>query len=416
MEKTYKAILIIADGLGGRPTDWGNATCLERASTPNIDALAQEGACGIMDPIRPGVRPGSDTSHLSIFGYDPYEVYTGRGAFEALGIGMEVRGGDVCFRANFATVEERDGKLVVVDRRAGRLAEGKELAKALAGLDLGKFGVEVYFRASTEHRGALVLRGEGLSAAVSDTDPHETGVPVAEAKALEDSEAARRTAEILNEITRQAYALLKDHPVNLRRKEEGKPPGNIVLLRGAAVMPHLVPVTEKYGIRGACIAGGALYKGVARAAGLEVIEVPGATGDLKTDLVAKAKAALKALEDYDLVFVHIKGTDNAGHDHDAEAKTRFIERIDREFFGTLLEKLDLGAVHLCFSGDHTTPIDYGDHTPDPVPVLFVGPSIRPDRVERFGERTAAEGGLGRFSGNLVPQLLGYCNRGPKFGA
>ncbi|NOX44296.1 MAG: phosphoglycerate mutase, partial [Caldiserica bacterium] len=152
MEKTYKAILVIADGLGGRPTDWGNATCLERASTPNLDRLAREGACGLMDPIRPGVRPGSDTSHLSIFGYDPYEVYTGRGAFEALGIGMEVRGGDVCFRANFATVEERDGELVVVDRRAGRLAEGKELAEALKDLDLRKFGVEAYFRASTEHR------------------------------------------------------------------------------------------------------------------------------------------------------------------------------------------------------------------------------------------------------------------------
>jgi len=177
-----------------------------------------------------------------------------------------------------------------------------------------------------------------------------------------------------------------------------------------------VPVTEKYGIQAVCIAGGALYKGVARAAGLVVLEVPGATGDLKTDLVAKARAALEALETHDFVFVHIKGTDNAGHDHDPEAKTKFIERIDREFLGELLDKLDLNEVHLCFSGDHTTPIDYGDHTPDPVPALFVGPSVRPDRVERFGERIAAEGGLGRFSGNLVPQLLGYCNRGPKFGA
>ncbi len=408
--------MVIADGLGGRLTDWGNATCLERARTPNLDELARRGATGLMDPIAPGVRPGSDTAHLSIFGYDPYKVYTGRGSFEALGIGMDVRPGDVCFRANFATVEERDGKLIVLDRRAGRLAEGKELEKVLAGLDLSRFGVQAFFRASTEHRGALVLRGEGLSAAVSDTDPHETGVEVAEAEPLAEDEAARRTAEILNEITRQAYELLKDHPVNRKRIQEGKPPGNIILLRGAAVMPHLVTIPQKYGIKGACIAGGALYKGVARAAGLEVLEVPGATGDLKTDLVAKAEAALKALEDYDLVFVHIKGTDNAGHDQDPQAKTGFIERIDREFFGTLLEGLDLGSVNLAFSGDHTTPIDYGDHTPDPVPVLFVGPSIRPDRVERFGERAAAEGGLGRFSGNLVPQLLGYCNIGPKFGA
>jgi len=411
-----RAILVIADGLGGRPTDMGGATCLERARTPNLDELARKGALGLMDPISPGVRPGSDTSHLSIFGYDPYRVYTGRGAFEALGIGMDVRSGDVCFRANFATVEERNGELIVVDRRAGRLSEGKELEGAINEIDLSDLGVEFSFRASTEHRGALVLRGKGLSAAVSDTDPHETGVALHEAKALEDSEAARRTAEILNEFSRRAYQVLRDHPVNRRRQGEGKPPGNALLLRGAALMPHLEPITNKYGIRGACIAGGALYKGVARAAGLEVLSVPGATGDLRTDLASKARAALEALESCDFVFVHIKGTDNAGHDGDAEAKRAFIERIDSEFFGTLLSGLDMGQIHLCFSGDHTTPPATGEHTADPVPVLFAGPAIRPDKCEKFSERAAGEGGLGRFSGRLVPQLLSYCDFGEKFGA
>ena len=411
-----RAILVIADGLGGRPTDMGGATCLERARTPNLDELARKGALGLMDPIAPGVRPGSDTSHLSIFGYDPYRVYTGRGAFEALGIGMDVRSGDVCFRANFATVEERNGELIVVDRRAGRLSEGKELEGAINEIDLSDLGVEFSFRASTEHRGALVLRGKGLSAAVSDTDPHETGVALHEAKALEDSEAARRTAEILNEFSRRAYQVLRDHPVNRRRQGEGKPPGNALLLRGAALMPHLEPITNKYGIRGACIAGGALYKGIARAAGLEVLSVPGATGDLRTDLASKARAALEALESYDFVFVHIKGTDNAGHDGDAEAKRAFIERIDSEFFGTLLSGLDMGQIHLCFSGDHTTPPATGEHTADPVPVLFAGPAIRPDKCEKFSERAAGEGGLGRFSGRLVPQLLSYCDFGEKFGA
>jgi len=381
-----------------------------------LDELARKGALGLMDPIAPGVRPGSDTSHLSIFGYDPYRVYTGRGAFEALGIGMDVRSGDVCFRANFATVEDRNGELIVVDRRAGRLSEGKELEGAINEIDLSDLGVEFSFRASTEHRGALVLRGKGLSAAVSDTDPHETGVALHEAKALEDSEAARRTAEILNEFSRSAYQVLRDHPVNRRLQGEGKPPGNALLLRGAALMPHLEPITNKYGIRGACIAGGALYKGVARAAGLEVLSVPGATGDLKTDLASKARAALEALESYDFVFVHIKGTDNAGHDGDAEAKRAFIERIDSEFFGTLLSGLDMGQIHLCFSGDHTTPPATGEHTADPVPVLFAGPAIRPDKCEKFSERAAGEGGLGRFSGRLVPQLLSYCDFGEKFGA
>lgn len=411
-----KAILVIADGLGGRPTDMEGATCLERARTPNLDELSRKGALGLMDPIAPGIRPGSDTSHLAIFGYDPLAVYTGRGAFEALGIGMEVRGGDVCFRANFATVEERDGELIVLDRRAGRLAEGKELEEVVNKVSLADFDVEFSFRASTEHRGAVVLRGEGLSSAVSDTDPHEVGAPVAEAQPKENTEAARRTAEVLNAFTRRVYEVLRDHPVNLRRASEGKPPGNALLLRGAAVMPHLRPVTEDYGVKGVCIAGGALYKGVARAAGLEVVGVRGATGDLKTDLAAKATAALKALADYDLVFVHIKGTDNAAHDGDAEAKRAFIERIDSEFFGTLLSGLDMGATHLCFSGDHTTPPATGEHTADPVPVLFAGPAVRPDRTRVFTEQAAGEGGLGRFSGRLVPQLLSYCDFGGKFGA
>jgi 2,3-bisphosphoglycerate-independent phosphoglycerate mutase len=369
-----------------------------------------------MDPIAPGVRPGSDTSHLSIFGYDPFRVYTGRGAFEALGIGMEVRPGDVCLRANFATVEEREGELIVVDRRAGRLAEGKELEEAVSVVSLADLGVEFSFRASTEHRGALVLRGEGLSAAVADTDPHEAGLPVAKAKSREDTRAAQHTAEVLNVFSQRAHQALKDHPVNRRRVAQGKPPGNALLLRGAAVMPHLSPITAEYGVRGACIAGGALYKGVARAAGLDVFAVPGATGDLKTDLVAKAKAALNAFSEYDFAFVHIKGTDNAGHDRDAAGKQEFIERIDREFFGTLLTGLDQGDVHICVSGDHTTSPAVGEHTADPVPVLFVGPAVRPDRTREFSERAAGEGGLGRFSGRLVPQLLSYCDLGPKFGA
>lgn len=410
-----RALLVILDGLGGRPTDFGGATCLERAAHPNLDELAAAGALGLMDPIAPGVRPGSDTAHLSIFGYDPLQVYTGRGAFEVLGIGMDVRGGDICFRANFATVEEREGKLIVVDRRAGRLEEGKLLEEAVNAVSLRDFGVEFLFRASTEHRGALVLRGEGLSAAVSDTDPHEVGVPVAEARPLEETPAARRTAQILNAFTRRAYEALRDHPVNKKRASEGKLPGNALLLRGAAIMPRLVPVTETYGIRAACIAGGALYKGVAKLAGMEVLPVAGATGDLKTDLRAKARAALEALQAFDLVFVHIKGTDNAGHDGDAEGKKAFIERVDREFFGELLLRLPK-ELHLCVSGDHTTPPAVREHTADPVPALFFGPAVRPDRTRTFGERAAGEGGLGRFSGRLLPQLLGYCDFGGKFGA
>lgn len=407
-------ILVILDGLGGRPTDLGGATCLERASTPVLDELAARGALGLMDPVAPGVRPGSDTAHLSIFGYDPQHVYRGRGAFEALGIGMDVRGGDVCLRANFATVEERDGDLIVLDRRAGRLPDGKPFEAAINGIQVDDFGVELFFRSSTEHRGALLLRGEGVSAAVSDTDPHKVGVPVARAQAQDES--ARRMAEAINAFTRRAYMVLRDHPLNRDRAHRGELPANAILLRGASVMPHIPPVTDEYGIRGVCIAGGALYKGVARLAGLTVVDVPGATGDLRTDLRAKAHAARSALGEAELIFVHIKGTDNAAHDGDAQGKRQFIERADREFFAPLLADFPWDAVHLCVSGDHTTPPAVGEHTADPVPVLFVGPAVRPDESRAFGERTAGRGGLGRFAGRLVPQLLGYCDWGPKFGA
>ena len=414
-----KGVLIIADGLGGRPSDFHGKTCLEAAETPRLDALAERGALGLVDPIGPGVRPGSDTAHLSLLGYDPYTVYTGRGVYECLGIGMDVRAGDVCFRANFASVEKTEQGLRLLDRRAGRIETGqRELTAALEQLRLEEVpGVRVVFRASTQHRGALLLRGEGLSRHASETDPHQVGalVPASE-PTVEGDPGAERTARALNEITRRSYEILHGLPLNRERIAAGKPPANVLLLRGAADCPDLPSIASQYGVQGAVIAGGALYRGVALACGMTVIDVPGATGGLDTDLRAKGLAALAALERFDYVFVHVKGTDNAGHDRDAAAKRRFIERLDRELFGLLVERLDWGEVHLAFTGDHTTPIDYGDHTTEPVPVLFVGPNVHPDGTKTFGEGEAGRGGLGRFTGRILPMLLGYCNWAPKFGS
>lgn len=414
-----KGILIIADGLGGRPSDLAGETCLEAAATPNLDRLAELGAIGLVDPIGPGIRPGSDTAHLSLLGYDPYKVYTGRGVFECLGIGLDVRKGDVCFRANFASVEETGGELRVTDRRAGRIESGQEeLEAALSGIELTDVkGVEVYFRASTEHRGALLLRGEGLSPRISETDPHKTGEPIRASLPLDPNDAAaKRTAAAVNELTRRSYEALNGLDINRRRIAAGKPPANVVLLRGSSDLPHLEPLSSIYGVRGAVIAGGALYRGIALACGMDPIYVEGATGGLDTDLSAKAKAAIAALDDYDYVFVHVKGTDNAGHDKDARAKRDFIERIDRELIGPLVGPVEEGRVHLAFTGDHTTPPEFGDHTDEPVPVLFVGPNVIPDEARRFSERAAGGGGLGRFSGRVLPILLGYCNWSPKFGS
>lgn len=164
------------------------------------------------------------------------------------------------------------------------------------------------------------------------------------------------------------------------------------------------------------IAGGALYRGVALACGMVTIDVEGATGGLDTDLRAKAEAVLEALTAYDYVFLHVKGTDNAGHDRNAAAKTSFIERIDEELIAPLVDGLDWNATHLAMTGDHTTPIDFGDHTAEPVPVLYVGPNVARDATASFGEREAGRGGLGRFSGRVLPILLGYNNWAPKFGS
>jgi len=414
-----KGLLIIADGLGGRPTDRNGLTCLEAASTPNLDTLAERGALGLMDPIRPGIRPGSDTAHLSLLGYDPRALYTGRGVFECLGAGLAVQPGDICFRANLATVERTTDGFVVVDRRAGRIETGQsELAEAINTVRLKKTSdVTHEFVATTQHRGALLLRGENLSRYITENDPHDVGRPAHRIEpAKRGDPAALRTADALNELIERAYDVLDRHPVNDGRRSAGEPAANFLLARGAADCPHIESVTSIYGARAAVVAGGALYRGVALACGMEVIRVPEATGGLDTDLGAKARAALSALETYDVVFLHVKGTDNAGHDQDAAAKTGFIERIDRELFGTLMQAVDRGDLHVAFTGDHTTPIDYGDHTPDPVPVLFVGPNVAVDETKAFGEREAGRGGLGRFSGQVLPMLMGYNNRAPKYGS
>ncbi|MCK4411506.1 2,3-bisphosphoglycerate-independent phosphoglycerate mutase, partial [Candidatus Bipolaricaulota bacterium] len=363
---------------------------------------------------------GSDTAHLSLLGYDPYEVYAGRGVFECLGIGMSVQPGDVCFRANFATVTPSKDGFIVKDRRAGRISSGQhELAEALSAISLERSaGVEFEFRASTQHRGALLLRGKQLSPFVTDNDPHESGKKAIAFQPLSghDDEAACRTATAMNELVTRSYEVLYDHPVNRQRMLSGEHPANYILARGASILPYLDPIETIYGVRGAVIAGGALYRGIALACGMERIDAPGATGGIDTDLRSKAKTALEALETFDYVFIHVKGTDNAGHDKDAAGKTSFIERIDAELIGPLMDGIDWNATHLAFTGDHTTPIDYGDHTAEPVPVLFVGPNVRQDSTIAFGERDAGRGGLGRWSGKVLPILLNYNNWAPKFGS
>jgi len=399
--------------MADRPVrELGRRTPLQAAQTPNMDFLASSGACGIADPVAPGVPPGSDVANMALLGYDPHEHYTGRGAFEALGAGLDLRPGDVAFRCNFATVDESG---VVVDRRAGRISteHASVLAQALReALEETDIGAETLFANTVQHRAVLVLRGEGLSRAVSGTDPKENGRPLKPCVPLEDSPEARRTAELVNRISELARRVLSEHPLN----RELPKPANAILIRGAGVLPELKPLGELYGIKGACISAVALIKGVCRAAGLDVIEVPGATGSYDTDLDAKFSHALSALEGlYDLVFMHVKATDVASHDHDAGRKVWFLEEFDKAL-GRALGRLDLEETYVLLTADHTTSVRTGKHEGDPVPVVLAGPEVRIDDVRRFDEVSCSRGSLCRLRAiDLMPIVMNLLGRVERFG-
>ncbi len=405
-----KILLVIFDGLGDRPlAELGHKTPLEATPKPNLDWFAANGVNGLLDPIAPGVPAGSDTSHLALLGYDPHEVYTGRGPFEAAGVGIDLKPGDIAFRGNFASVDE---EMRLTDRRAGRIREGtNELAKALDGLKLGR--TKVMFRAGTEHRAALVLRGRGLSPKVTDTDRHEIGAEILQSRPLES--AAKVTAKAVNTFTKQAYKILKDHPVNRARVAKGKPPANVVVLRGAGVYPDLPSINERLHLKAAGIAGVSLIRGMFRAVGMEALDVPGATGGLDTDMIAKADAALTALDSYDLVVLHVKAPDLCGHDGNASEKIRVIERLD-QMMGHLKARLPTEIV-VAITADHSTPVALKDHSGDPVPLTAFGEGVRVDDVLNFDERSVAHGALGRMCGqDLMNVLLSLANRAEKFGA
>ncbi len=407
------AVLVVLDGAGDRLIpELGNKTAFQAASTPTLDTLAREGQSGLMNVIGPGMTPGSDTAHLALFGYDPSATYPGRGPLEALGAGMDSQPGDVAFRANFGTVEP---DFTVVDRRAGRdisKEEGRLLQEAIDGMQIED--VTVRFVHTVEHRGALVLRGEGLSAKISDVDPHEVGKKVLTAKPL-DSEA-EKTARIVNALIRESFDRLKDLEVNQQRISRGRPPANILLLRGPGKHHDIPTMQKRYGIKAAVLAGGALYIGTARYVGMDHIHVEGQTGTIDTDFDNIAVKVIETIQSgYDYVFVHIKATDNASHDHDYKQKVLTIERTDA-MLGKILDAVS-NSVVVAVTADHTTPVSVGEHTCDPVPLVLWSDFIRPDDVIAFSEIDAARGGLGHLRGmDVTPLLLGYAGHIHKFGS
>lgn len=407
-----KGILIILDGLGDRPIkELGGKTPLEYANTPNMDELAKMGILGQQDPIAPGKPAGSDTAHLAIFGYDPYQTYRGRGFFEALGVGLDLDEDDLAFRVNFATIENG----IITDRRAGRISteEAHELAKAIQ--ENVKLPVEFIFVGATGHRAVLVLKGMANGYKVGENDPHEAGKPPH--KFEHADEESKKVAEILEEFVKKAHEVLERHPINEKRRKEGKPVANYLLIRGAGTYPNIpMKFTEEWKVKAAAVVATALVKGVARAIGFDVYTPEGATGEYNTDPMAKAKKAVELLEEYDFVFLHFKPTDAAGHDNNPMKKVEMIEKAD-EMIGYIMENIDLEKTVIAITGDHSTPCEVKNHSGDPVPLLIVGGGVRTDDRETFGERECMRGGIGRVRGKyIVPMIMDLMGRTEKFGA
>ncbi len=380
-------------------------TPLEAAKPAYMDRLALEGSLGLLDPIAPGIAPGSDAANLALLGYDPWVVCGGRGPFEAAGVGLSFKKGDLAFRCNFGTVNEN---LCLMDERAGRIGdEAEALGKVIEQLKLKvNSDVDVQFKQAMGFKGAMVLRGEKLSPKVTLPLPN-SGSRVGSIRPLDNSYEAKHTADALNEFIKLTHSTLQTHPINVRLKAEGKLPANVVLPWSGSKIPSIASFESKYGLKGACVAAASLIKGMGKLSGLNVIDVAGATGDLDTDTIAKADAAIEALKSCDFVFIHVEAPDEASHDGNVVGKISIIQKMDA-MIGSLLERIDLSETCVVLAPDHATSCKSRAHTGDAVPVCFAGGEVVKDDVSSYSERCAYKGGLNRICGkDIMPLVLNY---------
>ena len=387
-----KLILLVMDGVSDvRHPDYDYTTPLEAARTPNLDDLAPRSACGRMIPVDYGITPGSGPAHLGLFGYDPREVQIGRGVLEALGIDMDLQFGDVAARCNFCTV--KDGR--VTDRRAGRppTPESAKMCELLQE-EIGEIeDVELTIKPGKGHRFAVVFRGEGLRGTVSDTDPHEDDMPILEAKP--DSDKAEKLARIVNAYQKQALKVL-----------QGEEPMNGILVRGVAERPRIRGMEDRYGLKSAAIATYPMYRGLAKLAGMDLLQTGSSVAD-------EFETCADNYGDYDFFFIHVKGTDEAGEDGDFSHKVAVIEEVDEQL--TTLLNLDPDA--LAITADHSTPCSMKLHSWHPVPLLLKSPRCDASGLERFTEHKCNCGSMGVFRAmHLMPLMLANAGLLDKYGA
>ncbi|MCK4365841.1 MAG: 2,3-bisphosphoglycerate-independent phosphoglycerate mutase [Thermoplasmatales archaeon] len=386
-----KIVMLVMDGIGGLPRESDNFTELEAANTPNLDLLAKQSVCGLQQTVLTGITPGSGPGHLGIFGYNPIKYQVGRGVLAALGINFDLKPGDVAARGNFCTIDEND---CILDRRAGRISteKNKELCELLRSIKLPN--VEVFIETVKEHRLLLVLRGNGLSGSLIDTDPQEIGKKPLKPQAL--SSDAVHTVELVSQFLDQTHNVLADYR-----------PANMILLRGFSEKPDWLSMQEAFGLKCAAIAAYPMYRGLAKLIGMDILET-GQTIKEEFDTLEKK------WNDYDFFYLHIKKTDSYGEDGNFDKKVSIIEETDRE----IPRLLDLNPDVIIVTGDHSTPSLMKFHSWHPVPVLLYSKYCRPDNVDQFGERRCITGGLGpRFPAeDLIPLALANAKRLEKFGA
>ncbi|MCX7916867.1 MAG: 2,3-bisphosphoglycerate-independent phosphoglycerate mutase, partial [bacterium] len=333
-----KILLIVLDGVGGLPHPEAGKTELETANTPNLDYFAKIGSCGLIIPVLPGITPGSGPGHIALFGYDPIEIQIGRGILECLGIGLEVKKGEIAIRGNFATIDENK---IVIDRRAGRISteENEKIVRLISENIKEIKGVKIKIQTVKEHRCALILNGENLSVDVSENDPGKEGMPLKNFEPL--SEKGKFIAEILNEFEEKVISILK----NLDSKAK------CLLLRGFSTYPDIQTFKERYKLNASCIATYPMYKGLSKLVGMDVIEC----GETIEEEIETLK---KIYNDYDFFFLHIKKTDSYGEDDNFEGKVKILEEIDKKI--EPIKNMNFEAIGI--TGDHSTPSRLKSHS------------------------------------------------------
>jgi len=417
-----KILYIVLDGLGDRPCpELNGKTPLESAVTPNLDKLASSGKLGLVDTVGRGIAPESDVAVISILGYDPHRYYTGRGPLESYAVGLEVNDGDLAHRANFATMGKEK---TIIDRRVGRnltTGEAGQLAEAInSEVKLSSCKAGFKFKNTVGHRAVLVVHSnEGkLSGEVTNTDPaygregvfgiakatfEEKVVNCAPLPECKSPKEAERAALLTNEFIEKSHLIMENHPVNLKRKKEGKLPANLILTRDAGdKLPEFPPLKDLYGIQFGSFVEMPVEKGIAILTGMELIELPPASGDFSIDYTERSGMVVEAREKFDALYIHIKGPDEPAHDGDVQEKKNIIEKIDKYFFGNLLTAIDTDRTLIAVTADHSTPCSLKAHSDDPVPLLVSGGGIEPDKCPAFSEVQAKTGSLGRILG---PALL-----------